>query len=118
MTKRGATVGVVVYVAFVAVAAWYCWDWLVAQPDGRELASTTIRNLFIVAGVPPGIFLTWWRLSVADDQAATAQRSLQNDRYQKGAEMLGSAVLSVRLGGIYVLRNLARTILNSTMSTR
>ena len=122
MTKRSfAIVGGVVCVALVAVAAWYRWDWLVAQPDGRESASTTIRNLFIVAGVPAGIWLTWWRLRVADRQAATAQHSLQvanrqaataqlslqNDRYQKGAEMLGSRVLSVRLGGIYALRNLA-----------
>ena len=30
-----------------------------------------------------------------------------NERYQKGAEMLGSEVLSVRLGGIYALQRLA-----------
>ena len=83
------------------------WDWLTAQPDGRESASTMVRNLVITASVLLGLRLTWQRLSVADRQAATAQSSLQNDRYQKGSEMLGSKVLSVRLGGIYALRNLA-----------
>ena len=49
-----------------------------------------------------------WRSTVADRQAKTAQRVLLNERYQKGAEMLGSDVLSVRLGGIYALARLAR----------
>ena len=41
-------------------------------------------------------------------QSETAQRSLLNERYQKGAKMLGSAKLSTRLGGIYALERLAR----------
>ena len=47
-----------------------------------------------------------WRSTVAEQQAITAQSGLFNERYQKGAEMLGSKVLSVRLGGIYALRTL------------
>ena len=46
--------------------------------------------------------------TTAQCQAETAQRSLLNERYQKGAEMMGSKVLSVRLGGIYALARLAR----------
>ena len=92
--------GQVAYFALVVLVAWCLWD-------GRESASTTVRNIVITASVPLGLWLTMRRLSVADLQAATAQHSLQNDRYQKGAEMLGGKVLSVRLGGIYALRNLA-----------
>ena len=44
---------------------------------------------------------------MAARQAETAQRGLLNERYQKGAEMLGSKILSVRLGGIYALHRLA-----------
>ena len=58
--------------------------------------------------------LAVWRSMVAARQAdtaqrqsETAQRGLLNERYQKGAEMLGSTVLSVRLGGIYALARLA-----------
>ena len=40
-------------------------------------------------------------------QAETTQQILLNDRYQRGAEMLGSTVLVVRLGGIYALNRLA-----------
>ena len=43
----------------------------------------------------------------AQRQFETAQAGLLNERYQKGAEMLGSGVLSVRLGGIYALKRLA-----------
>ena len=52
--------------------------------------------------------LTLWRVVVAERQADVAQQGLLQDRYQKGAEMLGNTVLSVRLGGIYALVSLAR----------
>ena len=45
---------------------------------------------------------------MAARQVETTQRGLLNERYQKGAEMLGSKALSVRLGGIYALDRLAR----------
>ena len=47
------------------------------------------------------------QIAIAQSQAETAQQSLLNERYQRGAEMLGSKVLSVRLGGIYALARLA-----------
>lgn len=43
----------------------------------------------------------------AHRQVETAEQSLLNERYQRGAEMLGSDVLAVRLGGIYALQRLA-----------
>ena len=43
----------------------------------------------------------------AQRQADIAQQSLLNERYERGAEMLGSEVLAVRLGGIYALSHLA-----------
>ena len=48
-----------------------------------------------------------WRSWVAQRQADTAEQGLLNERYQRGAEMLGSDVLAVRLGGIYALQRLA-----------
>ena len=87
------------------------WCWLSAGESG----STTIRNLGLVVAATIGLPLAIWRSKVAERQAATsqrqsetAQRSLLNERYQKGAEMLGSEVLPVRLGGIYALAELAR----------
>ena len=53
------------------------------------------------------MLLAVWRSIVAERQADTAQQSLLNERYQKGAEMLGNEVLSVRMGGIYALGRLA-----------
>ena len=98
------------------------WGWLRETPNGYESASTTIRNLGLVLAAPFVLWFAYWRAKVADRQAKaaqeqvatslrqaeTAQRGLLNERYQKGAEMLGSEVLSVRLGGIYALERLAR----------
>ncbi len=80
------------------------WCWL---SDG-ESGSTTIRNLGFVIVAIIGLPLAIWRSIVAQRQSETAQRGLLNERYQKGAEMLGSKVLPVRLGGIYALARLAR----------
>ena len=67
----------------------------------------------VIGAVVAGL-LAIWRSRVAERQASAAQRqvkaaqqSLLNERYQRGAEMLGSAVLAVRLGGIYALQRLA-----------
>ena len=86
------------------VLSWVFWDWL---RDG-ESGSTTIRNIGLLIGAAIAMVLAVWRSRVAGRQAATAERGLLNDRFQKGAEMLGSDVLAVRIGGIYGLRHLAR----------
>ena len=86
------------------------WDWL----NGGESPGATIRNVgFVIAG-SVALPLALWRGVVADKQASaaqrqvdTAQQSLLNERYQKGAEMLGRPVLAVRMGGMYALQQLA-----------
>ena len=72
-----------------------------------ESWSTIVRNYGLVIAAVIALPLAIWRSFVATRQAETAQRSLLNERYQKGAEMLGSEGLSVRLGGIYALWRLA-----------
>ncbi len=102
-------------------AVWVYWDWLATVPQGRESRSTTARNVGLVIGGVIAIMLALWRSIVAHRQALTAQRQaltaqsqaeiaqrrLMDERYQKATEMLGSGLLSVRLGGIYALRGLA-----------
>ena len=77
------------------------WGWIVT-----ESGSTIIRNLGLVIGGLIAIGFGIWRGVVAGRQAKTSQRGLLNERYQRGAEMLGSPVLAVRLGGIYALHRL------------
>ena len=79
-------------------------DWL----SNVESWSTIIRNFGLVIAAAIALWFAKKRIVVADRQASTAQLGLLNERYQKGAEMLGSEVLSVRLGGIYALAGLAR----------
>lgn len=95
------------------------WDWLSTEKSNgttiHKSGSEIIRNLGLVIAAIIALPLAIWRSTVAERQAfasqrqaETAQRSLLNERYQKGAEMLGSAILMVRLGGIYALAHLAR----------
>ena len=102
----------------IVLATTY-WDWLsVGEANGktiRKSGSEIVRNLGLVIAAIIALPLAIWRSTVAERQAIVsqrqaeiAQRSLLNERYQKGAEMMGSEVLSVRLGGIYALARLAR----------
>ena len=81
--------------------------WDVLHDEERDSVSTTIHRLALLIGGAVAVLLAVWRSRVAERQADTAQQSLLNGRYQKGAEMLGNEVLSVRLGGIYALERLA-----------
>ena len=87
-----------------ALLSWRFWEEL---GDDEESLSTTVRNLGLVIAGAIALPLAIWRSIVAQRQASTAQRDLLNQRYQQGAEMLGSEVLTVRLGGIYALQRLA-----------
>ena len=96
------------WVTFVlTVTVWVSYDHWCWLSDG-ESGSTTVRNLGLMVAALIGLPIAIWRSVVAERQSETAQRRLMNERYQKGAEMLGSEVPSVRLGGIYDLTRLAR----------
>ena len=94
-----AIIGTIVGIG-VALAALTPWAWVLAHHEA-------LRNLALVAAGAFAVPLAIWRAWVAQRQAETARRSLLNERDQKAAEMLGSTLLSVRLGGIYALQTLA-----------
>ena len=89
------------------VASVVLWGWLHPEVPTTVSNSETLRNVGLMIGGVLAFVFALWRGWVAERQAGTAQQSLLNERYQKGAEMLGSDVLSVRLGGIYALERLA-----------
>ena len=104
LNRRNIIVTVVLCAAIAGlVLTIVSWEWLGAGESG----SSTIRNVGLVGAGLIALPLALWRSIVADRQAKTAQESLLNERYQRGAEMLGNEVLSVRLGGIYALQRLA-----------
>ena len=99
-----------VVVLTLSILFWDSWS-------GEESDGMAIRNLVLVIAAIAALPLAIWRNKVAERQAATAQRQsetaqrgLLNECYQKGAEMLGSGVLTGRLGGIYTLARLARAV--------
>ena len=98
---------IVVLLVIASFFVWCFWDWLRMVPHDYESGTATVRNLGLLVTAIIALPLGIWRSFVAHRQAETAQQGLLNERYQKGAEMLGSEVLSVRLGGIYALARLA-----------
>ncbi len=97
-------VAMVVVLAVGVLLSWRFWGELHGEQDSL---STTIRNQGLLIGGVIGILLALWRSKVAERQTATAQQSLLNDQYQRAADMLGNSALTVRMGGVNVLRHLA-----------
>ena len=90
------------------VSTVFFWGWLHPKDSQTASNSETVRNVGLLIGGVLAFVFALWRGWVAERQAATAESGLLNDRFQKGAEMLGSEVLAVRIGGIYGLTLLAR----------
>ena len=107
VASRGTFWWIIVIAAVLATGILLSRCYWEELRSNQESLSTTVRNVGFVIGGVVAILLTVWRSIVAARQADTAQQGLLNERYQKGAEMLGSDILSVRLGGIYALQRLA-----------
>ena len=98
-------VAAISFVFVVGVSLIWCfWDDL---HDPGDSVSTTIRSVSLVLGGTIALLLAVWRSIAASSQAATAQQSMLNDRYQRSSAMLESNTLSVRIAGIYALEQLA-----------
>ena len=110
---KQAMVAAVFLLAGIIVCIVWRWDWLSGGEQGNT-PSETLRNMgLLIAGVLALAFALW-RAWVAEKQSATARRQadtaqldLLNDRYQRGAQLLGNDDLSVRMAGIYSLQRLA-----------
>ena len=79
---------------------------MAVRPSAGGTTAPAKRRRLCGNGLSPSA-AAFWRSWVAERQANTARRSLAYERFQKGVEMIGSPVLSVRLGGIYALDHLA-----------
>lgn len=103
-----AAIGLVTWTGSDAEWTWEYWGG--SDPD----RSAVLRNFALIAAGIVGLGLGGWRAWTAYQQAAAANKQVriairgqQVDRYQKGAQMLESAELSVRIAGIFALRELA-----------
>ena len=95
--------------ALILAVGWHYWCsiWTFILLDFSENNGERSRNIVLIVAAIIGLPLAFWRSLVAAQQANTSERGLQNDRFQKGAEMLGSGVLVVRMGGVVALERLA-----------
>ena len=107
--RRGVGILLIFGLAGAAGAGIAVWKAVTVRTAALTILNhhEAVRNLSVVVAGVIAIGLAYWRARVAEHQAETARRSLLNERDQKAAEMLGSTLLSVRLGGIYALQTLA-----------
>lgn len=102
-TRTGITITAVL-LAISVVLTYRFWDCLSAG----ESYGSTLRNVAVIIAGLVALPLAITRILVVSNQADTAEGSLANDRYQRGAEMLGHEQEMVRIGGIDALREVAQ----------
>src|SRR5437764_229224 len=109
------------FVAFVLGVIGQGWEFWSEQTyrDGRLVEIKTdrariIQQVGVVLLAVPALIFAVWRSWTAHQQARASlsqvrlvERAQFIDRYQKGAQMLDSERLSVRLAGVYALQDLA-----------
>ena len=95
----------------VTVAAIGGGLWLARRHWDELTKASNVESIQVVGFAIAATIAIWmavWRGVLATRQANTSHNTLLNERYQDGAEMLGSKLVSVRLGGVYALEQLAR----------
>ena len=111
IVRKKFLVAAIAAVAALLAVAWgwewlrwvwcWSWNWLGEVSEHKESRSTTLRNIGLLVG--GGI-----AIGVAYRRSVISHRGLQNERYQKAAEMLGNRMMAVRLGGIFALHRLGK----------
>ena len=104
------------------IVPWFWGEWVQVVLGKWETESTVTRNVGLIVAAVLAVPFVVWRSRTADKQAAAAQnqvsvaneqtrvanQTLLNAQYQNATEMLGSATLAIRLGGIHQLERIAR----------
>ena len=107
VTKITAILVLTVLVTISAIAIWN-WLWPGSPESGwLEKAPSVIGSVSVLfVAAPLGVAL--WRTVLTQRQIDLTSQNARYERFQRGIEMLGSAELFVRLGGIYALRTLMK----------
>ena len=90
----------------VSYLVLYNLDFLRAGDDISN--AELIHSIGIILVAPLAVFLALWRSRTADKQQRIDARGRLDERYQKGAEMLGYDELVVRMGAITILERLSK----------
>lgn len=90
------------------------WNWLMFDRQGYS--GSAFRNMLWAVGLILGLILATWRVKVSNWQAQTAEWSHRESRYEKGADMLGSDKMPIRVFGVAALRGSRRIIRMSTIT--
>jgi hypothetical protein len=105
---------VVTAFSIVFIVESLSWDWQRLTGSEAPNLIEAWRNIGLIALGAVGLGVATWRSIIAHrqnqnavEQRRISERGLNVDRYQKGALMLESPELSVRIAGIYGLRELA-----------
>ena len=95
----------------------WCWlqrAWCWLRMGGDVPNSEFVRNVFLVVGGIFALIIAWWRSRIANSHQKTANDQLETDararldeRFQKGAEMLGDNKLFIRVSGVTTLAQLS-----------
>ena len=104
LSKSTPIILIVLILVVTVLLSWQFWQPL----KGEESASSTVRNVGLVAGGLIAVVLGTWRSSIAQRRAEAAESDSLDGLFQTAAEMLGHPEASARIGGVVTLLNLGK----------
>ena len=102
--RRNVPVCLIVSVLITALVltimfSYHYWEEL----KGTDSASSSIRNIGLVAGGFAALVLGLWRSAIAQSQVEVAEHDSLDNQFQKSAAMLGHEDMFVRLARVHAL---------------
>lgn len=107
-SRKVAAVGGVLAALTLFGCLYLYWD---SVWENLWIDNERLRNFILIIVATLGLPVAIWRSCTAHIQAATAQKSLLNERYQRATEMLDGEPVAC-LAGIYALTRMAERHLN------
>jgi uncharacterized protein YjbI with pentapeptide repeats len=68
----------------------------------------TITQAFVGIAVLYGVYQTWQRITIAEENLKVSQEGQITERFTRAIEQLGNTAIEIRLGGIYSLERIAK----------
>lgn len=81
--------------------------------DAENSYRATLAQIFGGAAIAIGIYYTWRRITIAEEDLKATQKNLEiaqegqiTERFTRAVEQLGNPAMEIRLGGIYALERI------------
>jgi uncharacterized protein YjbI with pentapeptide repeats len=115
-SKTCLLIAIILFLIFIyliqQVPHWQVAQFGITNPkdlvDAENSYRATLAQIFGGIAIGIGLYHTWRRISIAEENLIVAQESQITERFTRAIEQLGNEKIEIRLGGIYSLERISQ----------